>query len=297
LKRTPKSIQRVGIIANSGKPSARSIVRQAVKLISKSGRIPVADSATAELADLRVQTLPDAHSLTKGVDLILVFGGDGTMLRVAREIGGSRTPLLGINVGALGFLTDVSSAQLADALQQVWDGNYRLESRALIEAKGRTRDRYIRSCALNDFVISRGIVSRLIELEVSVDGEVLTCYRCDGLIVSSPTGSTAYSLAAGGAVVFPTAEVFTLTPICPHTLSNRSVIVRLGSTIQVKVISQKLETTLSADGQNEATLSEGEVVTIKRSQHSIRLVHLPGNSFFKTLRTKLHWSGSNLMQT
>ena len=160
------------------------------------------------------------------------------MLRVARETAGSRTPLLGINLGALGFLTDVPSSDLSKALQQVWDGEFRLESRALIEASGNSQGRPFRAKALNEFVISRRIISRLIELETSVDGQVLTRYRGDGLIISTPTGSTAYSLAAGGAVVHPAAEVFTLTPICPHTLSNRSVIVDLSSTIRVKIISQ-----------------------------------------------------------
>jgi len=270
-------------------------VQKAAQLIQRSGRTVLSDTATAEVAGLRTPTCADAAALTKHVDLILVFGGDGTMLRVAREIGGSRTPLLGINLGALGFLTDIPSSDLAQALRQLWAGDFVLESRALLEAAGNAQDRYIHTCALNDFVVSRGIISRLIELEVSVDREILTRYRCDGLIVSSPTGSTAYSLAAGGAVVHPTAEVFTLTPICPHTLSNRSVIVSLTSTIEVKVISEKLEIVLSADGQPEGQLSAGDVITIRRSRHSVRLVHLAGTSFFETLRRKLSWSGSNVM--
>jgi NAD+ kinase len=179
-------------------------------------------------------------------------------------------------------------------LQEVWEGDYTLEARALLEASGTCSHQSIRIAALNDVVISRAIVSRLIELEVSVDGEVLTRYRCDGLVISSPTGSTAYSLAAGGAIVCPTAHVFTLTPICPHTLSNRSVIVSLDSTIQVRVLSEKPETILSADGQNESALSAGDVVTVQRSRHSVCLMHLEDTSFFETLRRKLHWSGSNL---
>lgn len=295
LKKLIKDIQRVGLIANTAKHPARSILQRAVQLMRRSGRTVSSDVATAEFGDLRIPTCEDAATLTKQVDLILVFGGDGTMLRVAREIGGSRTPLLGINLGGLGFLTDVTSSDLPRALKQLWNGDFILESRALIEASGNAQDRFIHSSALNDFVISRGIVSRLIELEVSIDDEILTRYRCDGLVVSTPTGSTAYSLAAGGAVVCPTAEVFTLTPICPHTLSNRSVIVSLTSTIEVKVISEKLEIILSADGQNESPLSAGDVITIRRSRHSVRLVHLSGTSFFETLRRKLNWSGSNVM--
>lgn len=246
------------------------------------------------MARLPIRTAPDVAALTRQADLLLVFGGDGTMLRVAREMHGAATPLLGINVGGLGFLTDVNSSRLKEALQQVWEGRFTLEDRALLEATGMTGDRPIHVCALNDVVIGRAIVSRLIALEVMVDNEVLTQYRCDGLIVSSPTGSTAYSLAAGGAIVCPTAQVFTLTPICPHTLSNRSVIVSLDSTIRVTVLSDKPETLLSADGQSECSLSAGDVITVRRSRYSVRLMHLEGTSFFETLRRKLQWSGSNV---
>jgi NAD+ kinase len=151
----------------------------------------------------------------------------------------------------------------------------------------------LRQIALNDFVISRGLVSRLIELEVQVDDRVLTRYRCDGLIVSSPTGSTAYSLSAGGAVVFPDAEVLTITPICPHTLSNRSIIVSLDSVIRVKVVSVRPETTLTADGQGLGAIAAGDTVTLRRSRYEVRFVQLRDHSFAKTLRRKLHWSGSN----
>ena len=287
-------IRRIGLVANSGKTNSRPVLRKAAKLITQAGRTVFIDQASERLARLNAHAYPDAASLAREVDLILVFGGDGTMLRVARETAGSRTPLLGINLGALGFLTDVPSSDLSKALQQIWNGDFRLESRALIEATVNSQSPPFRAKALNEFVISRRIISRLIELEASVDDQILTRYRGDGLIISSPTGSTAYSLAAGGAVVHPTAEVFTLTPICPHTLSNRSVIVDLSSTIRVKIISHKPETVLSGDGQNERQLNAGDVVTIRRSRHSMRLAHLTGTSFFETLRHKLHWSGSNV---
>jgi NAD+ kinase len=295
LKKLTESIKRIGLIANSGKPSCRDLVRQAADLIQASQRVVVADLPTAQLAGLEgATTCADTAALTRAVDLLMVFGGDGTMLRVARETAGSSTPILGINAGGLGFLTDVPAHQLPLALQQIWAGQTIVESRPLIEATGRASGHPVEERALNDFVISRGAAPRLIELEVSVDGEVLTRYRCDGLIVCSPTGSTAYSLAAGGAVVSPTAEVFTITPICPHTLSNRSVIVGLSCTVQVKSLSEKLETNLSADGQRNIPLRAGDVLSIQRSRHSIRLLHLAGRSFFTTLRHKLNWSGSNV---
>lgn len=294
LKKLAEKITRIGLVANPDKALCRNLVRKAVGLVQKARRTAIADAATARLADLKLATCPDAASLIRQVDLLMVFGGDGTMLRVARDVAGSRTPILGINIGGLGFLTDVQAHQLPLALQQIWNGETILESRPLIEASGKARGVPIAGRAFNDFVITRGAAPRLIELEVSVDDEVLTRYRCDGLIVCSPTGSTAYSLAAGGAVVSPAADVFTLTPICPHTLSNRSVIVSLQSTVRVKVLSQRVETILTADGQITTPLAAGDIVTIRRSPHAIRLLHLAGSSFFETLRRKLNWSGSNV---
>ena len=294
MKKTAEQIQRVGLLANSDKQSSRPLVRKAASLIRAASRTVFADAATAKLAGLTLPVFPDAAALAREVDLLIIFGGDGTMLRVAREIAGSKTLLIGINVGSLGFLTDVTAEQLPLALQQIWAGETMLETRPLIEATGRDGASRIAESALNDFVIGRGSAPRLIELEVSVDGEVLTNYRCDGVIICSPTGSTAYSLSAGGAVVSPKAEVFTLTPICPHTLSNRSVIISLRSTVRVRVLSQRVETILTADGQKMIPLSFGDVVTIRRSRQGIRLLHLAGSSFFETLRRKLHWSGSNV---
>jgi NAD+ kinase len=292
LKELADKIRRVGLIANPEKPDCREAVQKAASLIGAAGRAVVSDKATADLAGLKSFEGQDAHRLTGQVDLLLVFGGDGTMLRVARDVAGSNTPILGVNIGGLGFLTAASSQQLAEALENVWNGKFTVESRWLIEATGHSHGKTFSQIALNDFVISRGTVPRLIELEVGVDDEVLTSYRCDGLIVGSPTGSTAYSLAAGGPVVCPDAEVFALTPICPHTLSNRSVIVSFSSTVRVKVLSQRIETVLSADGQVQLQLSGGDAVDVRRSPNSVRLVRLVESSFFATLRQKLHWSGS-----
>src|SRR6267154_2608979 len=289
-----RKFKRVGLVGNWEKVSCAPSVRAAAQLVASSGRKLFSDPITAQLANFKAVVCPDAATLTRQVDLLLVFGGDGTMLRVAREIAGSRTPMLGINIGSLGFLTAVPSDQLPHALERVWKGEFRFETRTLIEAVGRCGGNLIQQTALNDFVVSRGIVSRLIELEVRIDGSPLTRYRCDGLIVSSPTGSTAYSLAAGGAVVFPTAEVLALTPICPHTLSNRSLILPLSASIEVKVISPSPTTILSADGQVVCELSTNDVVTLRRSRRAVQLMHLAGSSFCETLRLKLHWRGATL---
>jgi NAD+ kinase len=294
LKNLGNKIKRVGLIGHSEKISCGSAVAQAVRLIRAAKRRIFTDPATAESAKMNLQVFPDAATLAAEVDLLIVFGGDGTMLRVARNIAGSRTPILGINIGGLGFLTAVPLSDLSRALKHVWAGDFRFEARALIEASVRSNGRVIRRAALNDIVISRGVISRLIQLDVTVDAVPLTCFRADGLIVSSPTGSTAYSLAAGGALVTPTAEVFALTPICPHTLSNRSIILPLTSTIAVRPISPKASTILSADGDVIAELAGGETVTIQRSRQAVCLMQLADHTFFEALRQKLNWRGANL---
>ena len=280
MKKQADKIRRIGLIGNSEKAACAAIIRQAARLIRRAGRKAFIDG--------------DAATLAREVDLLLVFGGDGTMLGVAREIAGSSTPMLGVNIGGLGFLTGVPSAGLARALKCVWNGEFRFESRALIEASGNGNGGKFLASALNDIVVSRGAVSRLIALDVSVDNELITSYRCDGLIISSPTGSTAYSLAAGGAVVLPTAEVFAMTPICPHALSNRSIILPLSSKISVKAISPLPATILSADGQLVAELDAGDEAIIRRSRRAIRLMHLADSSFFEALRHKLQWRGAYL---
>ncbi len=294
MKKLADKIKRVGLIGNSEKVSAANALTRAARLIRAAGRAVFSDANTARLARLNGKVCADPAELANAVDMLLVFGGDGTMLRVAREIAGSQTPILGINIGGLGFLTAVSSSGLPQALKRVWHGEFNFEARALIEADIRRDGKPIRQTALNDFVINRGIASRLIELHVSVDGQPLTQYRCDGLIVSSPTGSTAYSLAAGGAMVYPTAEVFQLTPICAHTLSNRSLVLPLTSEISVKVVNPKPATLLSADGELVTELGAGDEIIVRRSRRTVRLMHLEGSSFFETLRVKLHWRGANL---
>ena len=294
MKKRADKIKRIGLIGNSEKAACAGIVRKAARLIQRAGRKVFCDAETARLAGLKERVHPDAATLAREVDLLVVFGGDGTMLRVARHIAGSTTPLLGVNIGGLGFLTAVPSDEMTRALACVWRGKFKYESRALIEVTGRCQGQRIHETALNDIVISRGAISRLIKLDVSVDGERVTRYHGDGLIISSPTGSTAYSLAAGGAVVLPTAEVFALTPICPHTLSNRPLILPLASTISVRAASPAPAIILSADGQVAAELGAGDEVTVRRSRGRVRLMQLADNSFWEALRRKLHWRGAYL---
>lgn len=292
LNAKPDPIRRVGLIANPDKAGVAALLARAAGLLAARGLAVLADAPTARLLPRGMPRAADSARVAARADLLLVFGGDGTILRVVRELAGRPTPLLGIHVGRLGFLAEVSADRLEHAVAQIAEGDFTLEERPLIEAAFPGR-RGARLAALNDFVLSRGVVSRMIELAVSVDGEELTRYRCDGLIVSSPTGSTAYSLAAGGAIVSPDAPVFTLTPICPHTLSNRSVILPLAAAISVRVLSERLPVQLTADGQVPVELAAGDAVTVRRAARTVSLLHPGGSSFFRTLRQKLHWSGSN----
>ncbi len=276
MKKAARQFKRIGLIGNDDKPAFRRVIKQASRLIAASGRT--------------ARTASDTAALAREVDLLLVFGGDGTMLRAARESAGSATPILGINTGSLGFLTAASAKNLTGTLKKIWAGEFRFESRSLIEVRGKK----FHHLALNDFVISRGSQPRLIELEVRVDGQPVTRYRADGLIVSSPTGSTAYSLAAGGAIIVPTAEVFSLTPVCAHTLSNRSLVLGFDSKIEIKNTSSRDNAVLSGDGQSLHKLASGETVVFRRNRHAARLVYLKNSSFFGTLRAKLGWRGATV---
>ena len=294
MKKPLKQIRRVGLIANPEKVKNPTVLRQAARAITKADREIIADKPTAAIGLSNTEVLTDAASLAKACDLLIVFGGDGTMLRVAREAAGIGTPIMGFNMGGLGFLTAASAKKLGVSLNKIWEGNYTIDSLSMIDAAVTPAGPIRRHLAVNDVVISRGTIPRLIEVAVAVDDEPLTRYRCDGIIISTPAGSTAYSLAAGGAVVAPNSEVFTITPICPHTLSNRSVIVSIKSTITVQILEHRADTYLNTDGKFKSELAIGDTVTLKRSQQKARLVRLSGRSFFETLRHKLQWSGSHV---
>jgi len=294
LKAHAESIRRVGLIPNPEKIRTAALLRKAARTLRTLKCSVITDPDTARLCG---DALPSADSLdavVRNVDLLLVFGGDGTMLRIARQVAGLPVPILGVNVGNLGFLTSIPPEKLTESLRRILAGKFSFDERALLEATVRRGPETAVQIALNDFVLSRGASSRLIEIEVSVNGEPLTRYRCDGFIASSPTGSTAYSLAAGGSIVSPDAEVLTLTPICPHTLSIRPIVVSLSSTVCVQLLSSRLVATLAADGQQQTELSAGDTVTIRRSPRSVRLLRPNDASFFSTLRQKFGWSGGKV---
>ena len=286
-------IRKIAIVAKAETSAAKRIVRQAAKLAEAAGLHPVTDENTATLAKLNIPIRKNPLAISRLADLIMVFGGDGTMLHWARSTAGSGTPIFGVNIGGLGFLTAVSWKDLSKAMNAVAAGKFSIESRTLLSATGQTCQGQFKLKAMNDFVISRGSVPRMIRLEVKVDGEVLTTYRCDGLVISTSTGSTAYSLAAGGAILAPEAKVISITPICPHTLSNRAVIINHQSTVEVRMLDRKREANLSADGWDCLEIETESPVIIRRNQQSVKLARLTDNSFFKTLRHKLQWMGSH----
>ena len=286
-------VKKIAIVAKAETSAAKRIVQQAIKLAKAAGLQPVTDESTASLAKLKIPIRKDPIAISRFADLIMVIGGDGTMLHWARTTAGSGTPIFGVNVGGLGFLTASSWKDLPKAMNAVVAGKFSIESRTLLSAIGQSCLDKFKLKAMNDFVISRGSIPRMIRLEVKVDGEVLTTYRCDGLVISSSTGSTAYSLAAGGAIIAPEAKVISITPICPHTLSNRAVIINQQSTIEVRMLDTKREANLSADGWDCLELETKTPVIIRRNPQSVKLARLTDSSFFKTLRHKLQWMGSH----
>ena len=286
-------VKKIAIVAKAETSAAKRIVQQAIKLAKAAGLQPVTDESTASLAELKLPIRKDPIAISRFADLIMVIGGDGTMLHWARTTAGSGTPIFGVNVGGLGFLTASSWKDLPKAMNAVVAGQFSIESRTLLSAIGQSCREKFKLKAMNDFVISRGSIPRMIRLEVKVDGEVLTTYRCDGLVISTSTGSTAYSLAAGGAIIAPEAKVISITPICPHTLSNRAVIINQQSTIEVRMLDTKREANLSADGWDCLELETKTPVIIRRNPQSVKLARLTDSSFFKTLRHKLQWMGSH----
>lgn len=283
----------IGLVAHTGKPGAESLVTTLMEAFTSQQAVVRLENRTAAL--IRAPGDGTTADLGRICDLLVVLGGDGTILQVVHEIGDRITPLLGINLGSLGFLTCVNSAAYADAVNGVLSSNYVLSHRTLlhveVERDGRT---IAKRKGLNDAVISRGELSRLVKLQTRVNGAVLTEYNADGLIVSTPTGSTAYSLSAGGPILTPDSGVFVITPICPHVLTNRSVIFSDRSMIEVTPAEGEKHIFLTVDGQELVRIHGGDTIRIWKADQSLPLVMLPQISFFELLRQKLKWSGSAL---
>ena len=223
-------------------------------------------------------------------EVILSFGGDGTLLMTAHEVGARETPILGVNMGRLGFLADTEVNQLKDTVMRLDKGEYRIESRMVLEARYTRGEARETQWAVNDFVIGRSEKPQLISIEVSVDGAHLTNYWADGLIIATPTGSTAYSLSVGGPILVPGCGNMVLTPIAPHTLTVRPIVLPDSAVITVHVPAASFM--LATDGRSTYFEEPAELLTIRRAQHSVKLIKLPEQDYFHTLRSKLRWSGA-----
>ena len=223
-------------------------------------------------------------------DLAIVIGGDGTMLNAARRLSRYRVPLVGVNQGRLGFMTDIARSDMLTCMDDLLDGRFTAENRMLLDAEVIRDGREIAAnLALNDVVLDKGAIGRMIEFELSIDGEFIYNQRSDGLIVSTPTGSTAYSLSAGGPILHPTLTGIALVPLCPHALTNRPIMVSDQANIEVRII-QADDPRVHFDGQVTHDLKPGDLVRLRRSDYTICFLHPPSYSYFAMLRQRLHWS-------
>ena len=236
-----------------------------------------------------IETLEE-NSLIEEVDLIVVLGGDGTMISTARAIGDRPIPVLGINYGALGYLTEFRIEEMFAALEQILAGNYKLDRRVALRVEHYRGEEILSvNRVLNDVVINKAALARIIEIEIRLDGLFVNSFRADGLIVSTPTGSTAYNLSAGGPIVFPTMNAVVMTPICPFTLSNRPIVVPDTAEIELFLKTENEEVALTLDGQVGFELQRGDLVKIRKSRMTFNLVEPPNRNYFDVLRDKLRW--------
>jgi NAD+ kinase len=281
----------LGLIANDSKPGAREIVQA---LISEFAQHPVElhlDHRAGRLVGAK--NCLTERELADVCELVIVLGGDGTILDVLHALGEKLPPLFGINLGTLGFLTTVGANERARAVRSIVDGDYVLSARTLLKVEiVRGGAVAVSRVVLNDAVASRGEVSRLVRLTVRIGDTLLTEYNADGLIVATPTGSTAYSLSAGGPVIEPGGGVFVVNPICPHVLTNRAVIVSQDTPITITPADSSSDIFLTLDGRASHRIEPGDTIRITRAPQRLPLAMLPGVSFFDVLRQKLKWSGA-----
>jgi NAD+ kinase len=284
--RRPK-LKRVGVVAKRSSLEAAGTAGELAEWLRRRDLEVLLDAPT--LQNLGRQE--PAFTLTAGCDLVVALGGDGTLLSVARAVSPG-IPILGVNLGNLGFLTEIGRADLYPALLQVLAGKFRIEARSLFDVERRgDASSTERFRVLNDAVITKSAVSRIIELTMIVDGHLIARYRADGVIISTPTGSTAYNLSAGGPIVNPLLPVAVLTPICPHALSLRPIVVPATSRIEVTLETQREEVFLTLDGQEGRELAYHDTVAVTQSEAAVHLVKVNDRSFYDNLREKLRWGG------
>ena len=280
-------MKRVGFVLKLGHPEAQAIARDLVPWLASRG-------CEAVLGDEEAATAAGAsfvadRDLARGVDLIVCLGGDGTLLHASGLIGDAPTPVLGINLGRLGFLVPFDPSEARWAVEQALDGKLDLEERMRLRVRlVRDGSETVEKLCLNDAVISQGAMARLIEVQAALDDDRITVYKADGLIVSTPTGSTAYNLAAGGPILAPSVRAMAITPICPHTLTNRPLVVGASSRVVIQLAGHSTSVNLTIDGQWAFPLAVGDRVEVQESDAPLRL-YRSEKSYFEILRDKLRW--------
>ena len=287
-----KNIGLIGRVENAAVIESISVIQD--YLLSRGLNVIIEEKTAAAISD-HGMTVCDQQALGETSDLVIVVGGDGSMLGAARALARHKVPVLGVNRGRLGFLTDISPSNLEAGLEQVLKGNYILENRFLLEATiQRDGESVGLGHALNDVVLQPGMATRMIEFELFVDGLFVYSQRSDGLIIATPTGSTAYALSAGGPIMHPSLDAMVLVPMFPHTLTNRPIVVSGGSEIKI-VVSEENHSDLqiSCDGQDNFTVIPGDLISIHKYPHKLRLIHLMDHNYYEVCRNKLGW-GSRL---
>jgi NAD+ kinase len=285
-----RPIKNVGLIVKRDSPKALAVARELGAWISSRGLVALAEGDAARAIKARPLAIED---LARHAELIVVLGGDGTLLAIARLVGERETPILGINLGGLGFLTQATIEEARSSLERVLAGDYEVDRRIMLEAsvtrgsRGRKAPIAEGLRAFNDVVINKRELGTMLEIEVVADRKPFCSYRADGLIVATPTGSTAYALSAGGPIVFPTLDVIVLAPICPHTLSNRPVVLPDTFELEIRVIS-RLAAALTLDGQQRIALGPDDVVKVRKSPSVVALIRST-HPYFEIWRDKLRW--------
>jgi len=280
---------RVALVGRHESPDLASPLSRVAEYLTAKGHSVVLEHETARHSPLAGYSVAAQEDLEHAVDLAIVLGGDGTMLSIARRLAPFGVPLIGINQGRLGFLTDIPLARMESALDAMLEGRYLEERRTLLAAVVvRTNGERDDALALNEVVVNRGSLGSMIECAVEIDGRFVYSMRADGIIVATPTGSTAYALSAGGPILDPQLASFLLVPVAPHALSNRPIAVTDSAAITVTLLKGK-DAAVHCDGQAHFPLHEGDRVLVKRAEHRVRLLHPQDHDHFAMLREKLHW--------
>ncbi len=282
----------IGLVAHVGKTGAELVVRSAVSALQSRNAEFLMEKRTAELVGMNSSLL--VEEVAEKCELLVVMGGDGTILRVVHQLKGKIPPLFGINLGTLGFLTCLGSSEVEEAMDSILADKFVLSHRCLLRSTLHQNGGIFHFEGLNEVVLSRGERSQLVKLRVLIDGVILTEYYADGLIVATPTGSTAYSLSSGGPILMPESGSFVITPICPHVLTNRSVVVSDSSSILIEPSGEGQDIFLTVDGQEVHRIADDDRVEIGKSSRFLPLAMLPERSFSEVLRQKLKWTGSNI---